>query len=76
MSGLIRGMIDQVLKNMGEGERKESVNYVTDRMIEKSNAIRRRLHDFNSLANGLMILAGNATMAGDVASAHKHRVYD
>jgi len=37
MSGLIRGMIDQVLKNMGEGERKESVNYVTDRMIEKMN---------------------------------------
>lgn len=37
MSGLIRGMIDQVLKNMGEGERKESVNYVTDRMVERMN---------------------------------------
>ncbi len=35
MSSLIRGMIDQVLKNMGEGERKESVNYVTDRMVER-----------------------------------------
>ncbi len=35
MSGLIRGMIDQVLKNMGEDERKESVNYVTDRMVER-----------------------------------------
>lgn len=37
MSGLIRNMIDQVLKNMGEGERKESVNYVTDRMVERMN---------------------------------------
>lgn len=37
MSSLIRGMIDQVLKNMGEGERKESVNYVTDRMVERMN---------------------------------------
>jgi DNA polymerase elongation subunit (family B) len=37
MSGLIRGMIDQVLKNMGEDERKESVNYVTDRMVERMN---------------------------------------
>jgi hypothetical protein len=37
MSGLMRGMIDQVLKNMGENERKESVNYVTDRMVERMN---------------------------------------
>lgn len=37
MSGLIRNMIDQVLKNMGESERKESVNYVTDRMVERMN---------------------------------------
>lgn len=41
MSGLIRGMIDQVLKNMGEDERKESVNYVTDRMVERMNNTER-----------------------------------
>ena len=41
MSGLIRGMIDQVLKNMGEDERKESVNYVTDRMVERMNNAER-----------------------------------
>lgn len=35
MSGLMRGMIDQVLKNMGEDERAQSVNYVTDRMVEQ-----------------------------------------
>jgi hypothetical protein len=35
MSGLMRGMIDQVLRSMGENERKESVNYVTDRMVER-----------------------------------------
>ena len=33
----MRGMIDQVLKSMGENERKESVNYVTDRMVERMN---------------------------------------
>lgn len=41
MSGLMRGMIDQVLKNMGEQERAQSVNYVTDKMVEEmSNAER------------------------------------
>jgi len=34
-------MIDQVLKNMGESERAQSVNYVTDKMVERmSNAER------------------------------------
>lgn len=41
MSGLMRGMIDQVLKNMGEEERAQQVNYVTDKMVaEMSNAER------------------------------------
>lgn len=44
MSGLMRGMIDQVLKNMGEHERAQSVNYVTDKMVaEMSNAERIEL---------------------------------
>jgi len=44
MSGLMRGMIDQVLKNMGEQERAQSVNYVTDKMVsEMSNAERVEL---------------------------------
>ena len=41
MSGLMRGMIDQVLKNMGEDERAQQVNYVTDKMVsEMSNTER------------------------------------
>lgn len=41
MSGLMRGMIDQVLKNMGEEERAQQVNYVTDKMVSAmSNAER------------------------------------
>ena len=44
MSGLMRGMIDQVLKNMGEEERAQQVNYVTDKMVsEMSNAERTSL---------------------------------
>ena len=44
MSGLMRGMIDQVLKNMGENERAQSVNYVTDKMVaEMDNAERVEL---------------------------------
>lgn len=44
MSGLMRGMIDQVLKNMGEQERAQSVNYVTDKMVaEMNNAERSEL---------------------------------
>jgi hypothetical protein len=35
MSGLMRNVIDQVLKNMGEEERARSVEYVTDQMIAK-----------------------------------------
>lgn len=35
MSGLVRNLVDQVLKNMGEEERSQQVNYVTDRMVEK-----------------------------------------
>ena len=37
MSGLMRNVIDQVLRTMGEEERAQQVNYVTDRMIEKMN---------------------------------------
>ena len=35
MSGLMRNVVDQVLRSMGEKERAEQVNYVTDRMIER-----------------------------------------
>ena len=35
MSGLMRNVVDQVLKTMSEQERAQQVNYVTDRMIEK-----------------------------------------
>lgn len=35
MSGLVRNLVDQVLKNMSEEERAQQVNYVTDRMVEK-----------------------------------------
>lgn len=35
MSGLMRNVIDQVLRNMSEEERAQQVAYVTDRMIEK-----------------------------------------
>lgn len=35
MSGLMRNVIDQVLRNMSEEERAQQVGYVTDRMIEK-----------------------------------------
>lgn len=41
MSGLMRGMIDQVLRNMGEEERTQSVNYVTDRMVERMDNAER-----------------------------------
>lgn len=41
MSGLMRGMIDQVLKNMGEQERAQSVNYVTDKMVAEMNNAER-----------------------------------
>ncbi|HEX5503821.1 MAG TPA: hypothetical protein VFW96_14450 [Thermomicrobiales bacterium] len=35
MSGLMRNVVDQVLKTMSEQERAQQVSYVTDRMIEK-----------------------------------------
>ena len=35
MSGLMRDVVDQVLRSMGAQERAEQVNYVTDRMIEQ-----------------------------------------
>ena len=35
VSGLMRNVVDQVLRTMSEKERAEQVNYVTDRMIER-----------------------------------------
>ncbi len=35
MSGLMRNVVDQVLRSMSEKERAEQVNYVTDQMIER-----------------------------------------
>lgn len=44
MSGLMRNVIDQVLRNMGEEERARSIDYVTDQMIAKmDNQERTRL---------------------------------
>ena len=62
-----------IYNNMSLAYRALGLYRRSDRMIEKSNAIRRRLHDFNSLANGLITLAGNATITGDLGSARRYR---
>lgn len=41
MSGLMRNVIDQVLRGMGEEERARSVEYVTDQMIARMDNAER-----------------------------------
>lgn len=41
MSGLMRNVIDQVLRGMGEDERARAVEYVTDQMVEKMDNAER-----------------------------------
>jgi GAF domain-containing protein/CheY-like chemotaxis protein len=44
----------------------------SNRMVQRTIEIRKHTHDFNSVANGLIILAGNDLLAGDVQAARAH----
>jgi GAF domain-containing protein/CheY-like chemotaxis protein len=43
----------------------------SNRMARQAIALRRRLHDYNSVSNALTIVAGNDILAGDLAAARR-----
>ncbi len=70
-SGHVSGQA-AIYNNLGLAYRALGLYRRSNRMARETNAIRLRLHDLNSVANGLTILAGNATLVGDAQSARRH----
>src|SRR5262249_22684056 len=67
-SGHVSGQA-AIYNNLSLAYRALGLYRLSNRMSHEAIAIRRRMHDFNFVINGLSILGGNATLLGDARSA-------